>query len=52
MLVCSALCIRLCECERCERRGGVSARACVFACICVAETSKVKATLEVICKAI
>ncbi len=51
MLVCSALCIRLCEYEWECVRGGVSARACVFACICVAETYKVKVTPEVICKA-
>lgn len=53
MLVCSALYsimwVRVCE--RWERHGGVSVRACVFACICVAETYKVRATPEVICKA-
>lgn len=55
MPVCWVLSVRwrMYECvrERCEAHGIVSVWACVFACICVADTHKVKATLEVICKA-
>lgn len=55
MPVCWVLSVRwrMYECvrERCEAHGIVSVWACVFACICVADTHKVKVTLEVICKA-